>query len=68
MFHGVSASGRLHQLVQAWAYPDHAAYDSGQKTLFADVAWARGYRSRVIHLVQEQEHQLLRPLAGSPEP
>jgi hypothetical protein len=66
LFHGVSASGRLHQLVQAWGYRDQAQYDAGQKNLFKDAEWARGYRQRVIHLVQEQEHQLLRVLPGSP--
>jgi hypothetical protein len=66
VFHGVSVSGRLHQLVQAWAYADHDAYEAGQKALFDDEQWARGYRERVLHLVQEQEHQLLRILAGSP--
>jgi len=66
LFHGVSASGRLHQLVQAWGYRDHAQYEVGQRNLFADAEWARGYRQRVIHLVQEQEHRHLRVLPGSP--
>lgn len=66
VFHGVSASGRLHQLVQAWAYPDHEAYDKGQKALFQDEQWRQGYRAPVLGLVQEQEHQLLRTLPGSP--
>jgi len=66
LFHGVSVTGRLHQLVQAWGYASHEQYDSGQKNLFRDESWARGYRARVIHLVQEQEHQHLRVLPGSP--
>lgn len=66
VFHGVSVSGRLHQLVQAWAYADHDAYDKGQKALFQDEQWTQGYRAPVLRLVQEQEHQLLRTLPGSP--
>lgn len=66
VFHGVSVSGRQHQLVLAWAYASHEAYEAGQQALFTDEPWTRGYRARVLHLVQEQEHDLLRTLAGSP--
>lgn len=66
VFHGVSATGRGDQLIQAWAYASHADYDRGQAALFKDADWARGYRQRVIHLVDVQEHRLLRVLAASP--
>jgi hypothetical protein len=66
VFHGVSLSGRCDQLVQAWAYPDHERYERGQRALFADAAWSRSYRERVIHLVDRQEHRLLKPLAKPP--
>jgi hypothetical protein len=62
VFHGTSVSGAGDQLVQAWAYTGYEAYEQGQRGLFRDAAWAQGYRQRVIHLVDTQEHRLLRPL------
>jgi len=64
VFHATSLSGAGDQLVQAWAYPGHEDYERGQRELFRDAAWATGYRQRVIHLVDVQEHRLLRPLAS----
>lgn len=64
VFHATSLSGTGDQLVQAWAYAGHEDYERGQRNLFRDAAWATGYRQRVIHLVDVQEHRLLRPLAA----
>lgn len=64
VFHATSLSGAGDQLVQAWAYPAHADYERGQRDLFHDADWTRGYRQRVIHLVDVQEHRLLKPLAA----
>ena len=66
VFHSISTSGPLDQLVQAWAYKDHSQYDHGQRSLFKDPEWARDYRQRVIHLVDEQEHRYLQTLSWSP--
>jgi hypothetical protein len=65
VFHATSITGTGDQLVQAWAYADHQTYEQGQRNLFRDAAWAQGYRQRVIHLVDVQEHRLLRPLSTS---
>ena len=64
VFHATSLSGAGDQLVQAWAYAAHEDYERGQRGLFRDPAWATGYRQRVIHLVDVQEHRLLRPVAS----
>lgn len=66
VFHSISTSGSSDQLVQAWAYKDHAHYDQGQRALFKDPEWARDYRQRVIHLVDVQEHRYLQTLSWSP--
>jgi hypothetical protein len=66
VFHATSISGPSDQLVQAWAYENHAQYDAGQRALFKDPSWALDYRQRVIHLVAEQEHRYLQTLPWSP--
>ena len=66
VFHSVSETGTLNQLVQAWAYESEPDYAARQKGLFADEAWQRDYRAKTVHMTQRQEHRFLKPVKFSP--
>jgi hypothetical protein len=58
-------SGMLNQVVQLWAFEDHADRSERRARVQADPRW-HAYLQRVQGLVTQQENRFLNPAAWSP--
>ncbi|MGE0315973.1 MAG: NIPSNAP family protein [Lautropia sp.] len=66
VFHAISETGILNQLVQAWAYRGLDDYQQRQHALLGDATWQHAYRAQALALAVEQSHVLLETTTFSP--
>jgi hypothetical protein len=58
-------TGTLNQVVQLWAYKDHADRDARRAALWADPEWNES-ASKTLGMIQTQECKILKPTSFSP--